>query len=91
MFIRIIASLVTIAALGSVILPIAKAEESTTNKVKDSVDDATTKAKKTARAEKRKVREATGTDNLGKDAKDKVNDVGDDVSNSANKVKRNAQ
>jgi hypothetical protein len=91
MLIRIVAGLATIAALGSLVLPIAKAEESTVNKVKDTVGDASTQTKKTARTEKRKLRGATGTDNLGKDIKDKANDAGDSLSNSANKAKRDNQ
>jgi hypothetical protein len=64
------------------------AEESTVNKVKDDAGDVKTNTKKLARTTKRKVRKATGNDNVLKDAKDKANDVGDDVSNEADKAKR---
>jgi hypothetical protein len=89
MLIRLLATVATVAALSSVLVPrLVQAGESTTNKVKDTMGDATTKGKKMARTEKRKMRQATGTDNLGKDAKDKANDVGDSVSNAAEKAKR---
>jgi hypothetical protein len=62
------------------------ADESVGGKVQDATGDATTSAKKTTRTAKRKVRKATGTDTVGKDMKDKVNDAGDDISNSAKKT-----
>jgi hypothetical protein len=64
------------------------AEESAGNKVQDAAGDASAKTKKVVRKGKQKVRKAVGTDTMGKDIKDKVNDVGDDVSNEANKAKR---
>jgi uncharacterized membrane protein YtjA (UPF0391 family) len=63
------------------------ADDSTGAKVQKSADDASTSVKKGTRTAKRKVRKATGNDNIAKDAKDKVNDAGDDISNSAKKAK----
>jgi len=67
------------------------AEESDTNKVKDAVGDTATDTKKAVRKGKRHVRKATGNDNAVKDAKDKVNDAGDDLSNESDKAKRKAE
>jgi hypothetical protein len=91
MLIRLVVCAISVLAIGTTILHKAHAEETTTNKIKDTTDDAVTDAKKTARAEGRKIRQSTGTDNLGKDLKDKTNDVKDDVNNSVNKAKRDNQ
>jgi hypothetical protein len=57
------------------------ADETAGEKVQNAAGDAKTDAKKD-------VRTATGNDSIGKDAKDKANDVGDDISNNADKVDR---
>ena len=88
---RFLAMLTGLVILGGIALSNLTFAESTTNKIKDTGDDMMVHAKKTARADKRKARQATGTDNLGKDAKDKGNDVKDDVSNSVKKAKRDNQ
>lgn len=83
--------IVTALAIGApcVLYPTDSiAEESTTNKIKDEAGDIKTDVKKTARSGSQSVRKATGNDTMYKDAKDKVNDVGDDLSNQAAKAKR---
>jgi hypothetical protein len=66
----------------------AHADETATEKVENKAGDIKTAAKKTTRKAKRHIRKAAGTDTVGKDAKDKVNDVKDDVSNGVDKMKR---
>ena len=88
MIVRLLICATMVFAMGSIFQTKAHAEETKTNKIKDTTDDAMTNAKKTARAETRKVRQATGNDNLGKDIKDKSNDIKDDVNNSLNKARR---
>jgi hypothetical protein len=70
---------------------VARAEESTVNKVKDDAGDTKTAVKKDARKVKRNVRQAVGTDSVGKDINDKAHDVGDDVSNGVAKAKRKTE
>jgi hypothetical protein len=92
MIARLFTVAIVIFAFGSLVFhPKVQAEETTTNKIKDTTDDAVTNAKKTARNSARKMREATGTDNLSKDAQDKTNDVRDDVNNAAQKAERDRQ
>lgn len=85
----IVASLLV---LGGGIVQMQKvfAEETATEKVQNEAGDAKTKAKKHYRAAKRHARKKMGTDNVMKDANDKAKDVGDDVSNEAEKAKRKA-
>ncbi len=66
----------------------AIAEETTSDKIQNEAGDAKTKARKAGRAVKRKARKATGNDSLMKDAEDKAKDIGDDISNDADKLKR---
>jgi hypothetical protein len=70
---------------------VSRAEESTINKMKDGVGDATTNTKKLVRKGNRKLRKATGNDTVMKDVKDKANDVSDDVNNGADKMKRKTE
>lgn len=92
MIVRFLTLVIVVLAFGSLVFhPKAQAEETTTNKIKDTTDDAVTNGKKTARNSARKVREATGTDNLGKDAQDKASNIKDDVNNSAQKAERDHQ
>jgi uncharacterized membrane protein YtjA (UPF0391 family) len=67
------------------------ADDSTGAKVEKSADDAGTSVKKSKRTVNRKVRKATGNDNIAKDAKDKMNDTGDDIKNSEQKSKIDAK
>jgi hypothetical protein len=80
--------------LGAAILSsrsqVAVAEESVGDKMQDAAGDAKTDMKKAGRGLKQTGRKAVGKDNIAKDAKDKMNDVGDDVSNGAEKAKRKA-
>lgn len=64
------------------------AGETPSEQFKDRVGDTNTDAKKAIRKQKRKIRKATGNDSLKKDVEDHANDVKDDVSNSADKLKR---
>ena len=70
---------------------IAHAEESVVNNVKDSAGDAKTNVKKAYRKTRRKIRMATGNDTVLKDTEDKLKDMGDDLSNSSDKIKRNSK
>ena len=82
-------SLMMFSSLGlNLDLGIAWADESVGNKVQDQVGDTKTGTQKLVRTTKRKVRKATGNDSVLKDAKDKANDADDDLSNSADKMKR---
>jgi hypothetical protein len=80
----------TALCLSSAVLSIAHADESVGEKVENKAGDMKTDAKKEHRAAKRHARKAHGTDNVAKDAKDKMNDAGDGVSNEAEKTKRKA-
>jgi intein-encoded DNA endonuclease-like protein len=65
-----------------------RADESTTDRIKDAAGDQSTAAKKTVRKAKQSVRKEAGTDTAGKDVKDKANDAGDSISNEAKKDQR---
>jgi ribosomal protein S3AE len=69
----------------------ARADETVKEKVENTAGDMKTDAHKSHRAAKRHARKAAGTDNVAKDAKDKANDVGDDISNGADKAKRKTE
>ena len=56
-----------------------------TTAVKNTAIDAGTGTKKMVRTGKRKVRKAMGTDTVGKDIRDKVQDVGDDIDGARKK------
>ena len=64
------------------------ASESAFSKSQDVATDAKTRTKKTIRKAKRKIRKVTGQDSVLKDTKDEFNDIGDDLSGSAEKAKR---
>ena len=80
-------------SMGSILVSnlesVSIANESAVGKVEDAGTDAKTNTKKTARKAKRKVRKATGNDTVGKDIKDKANDVGDEIGGAAEKSKHN--
>jgi hypothetical protein len=84
---------VLLTAFGIRALHIAAvhADDTPSQTIQKSADDASNSAKKTTRKAKKNMRKATGTDNVAKDAKDKAADVGDDVSNTAKKAKVDAQ
>ncbi len=65
-----------------------RAEETVGEKVQNAAGDVKTSVKKSHRAAKRHTRKALGNDSVLKDAKDKVQDTGDDLSNDAKKLKR---
>jgi hypothetical protein len=67
------------------------AAENTDTKIKNEAGDLSTGTKKVARKGAQKMRKATGNDNVINDAKDKGNDVKDDVSNDVDKAKRNSE
>ena len=69
----------------------AHADDSATSKVENAAGDAKTNMKKAGRSAEQTGRKAVGKDTLGKDVKDKANDVGDDMSNSVDKAKRKAK
>ena len=78
-------------SMGSILVSnlesVSVADESAVGKVQDAGSDAKTNTKKTIRKAKRKVRKATGNDTVGKDIKDKANDVGDDINGAVDKSK----
>ena len=82
----------TLITLGSIsitnpfTLSFAYAEQAKTS-VKNAAEDVKTDTKKGVRKMNRKGRKIMGTDNLGKDAKDQVNDWGDDAKGAHNKAK----
>ena len=67
---------------------VVHAEESASDHVKDAGTDLKKDSQKSMRKMKRHGRKATGNDNVGKDAKDKVNDAADDINATATKTKR---
>lgn len=77
-------------ALGLAAAPFAHAEDFG-NKAADATGDVKTQTKKSVRTAKRNVRKATGNDSAVKDARDSVNDAGDQMQNDAAKAKRKAQ
>ncbi len=74
-------------ALMTGLVSFAFAEETTIEKVQAATGDAKVSTKKAARKVRKKVRDATGNDSVVKDAKDSLNNAGDDVSNAAKKAK----
>lgn len=62
------------------------ADDSVQTKAKDEFSDMKTNVSKGVRKSKKNVRKARGTNTATKDAKDKVNDVGDDLENSKEKL-----
>lgn len=77
-----------LVALSLMIAPLmTQAEETTGEKIENKAGDIKTDAKKTGRKVRREARKATGQDSVIKDAKDKVHDASDDVSNAAKKAK----
>jgi hypothetical protein len=64
------------------------ANETIVEKAENKVDDVKRKADHDVRKAKREARKAAGTDNLGKDIKDKAQDFDEDVNTGAKKLKR---
>ena len=86
---RIIGLALALLAVGPLVCSTgAFAEESMTNQVKDSVGEGKVATKKMVRKGKRKIRNATGNESVGKDIRDMGSDVKDDVTNTVEKVKR---
>lgn len=56
------------------------------NSAKDAGSDVKRDTKKSTRTAKRKFRKATGQDTMGKDVKDKANDLGDDAKAASEKA-----
>jgi hypothetical protein len=82
-------TLIAMSAFAISAAHIVRAEDQTADaarQAKDDKADATKNAKKTTRKAKKNVRKATGTDTIGKDAKDKANDVKDDTKAAADKA-----
>ena len=80
--------IVGLLALASLPDTRARADEGVTDKVKDSATDTKRDVRKGVRKVKRKFRKAAGTDTVGKDVKDKVHDVGDDLDAASQKTER---
>ena len=78
-------SLLTLVSASSVV---TFADESTSDQIKDTGTNVKRDSKKGVRKFKRKARQATGNDSVGKDIKDGVNDVGDDIGAASEKAKR---
>ena len=76
--------------LSSVLLTASplNADETIGETVQNKVGDIKTNVKKSNRAAKRQTRKALGKDTVLKDARDKVQDTGDDLNNDAKKLKR---
>jgi uncharacterized protein (DUF2141 family) len=70
--------------------PRAQANETAVESVQNSVGDAKTDTKKGGRSAKKKIRDATGNGSMTEDVKDTAKNAGDDISNTASKVKRKA-
>ncbi len=69
-------------------LPNTHADESIGDKVANQSGDAATNTKKALRKARRKVRDGTGNHSTMKDAEDVSNNVSDEVSNGAKKIRR---
>ena len=88
-YLSMTAILATLAGFSS--LALAHDDDKTMDKLKDKAGDVKTDAKRANRKMKRKVRKARGDDNVLKDARDELNDAGDNISNEADKAKRKLQ
>jgi hypothetical protein len=83
--IKVMLGLITAIALGSTFISrVTHADDSPATKVGDAAGDVKTDVKKG-------IRTALHNDNVLKDARDKANDAGDDISNGADKVKRHSK
>lgn len=65
-----------------------EAEETNVEKIENKVDEAKTKANRTGRKIKKKVRDETGNHSTVEDIKDKARNVGDSTEDAAKKIKR---
>jgi uncharacterized membrane protein len=90
--IKVMLGLITAIALGSTFISrVTHADDSPATKVGDAAGDVKTDVKKGIRTANRNKRKALHNDNVLKDARDKANDAGDDISNGADKVKRHSK
>ena len=69
-------------------LHLSHADESISDKAADAGTDLQKNTSKMVRKGKRHMRKATGNDNAVKDSRDKLNDMGDDLSAGAKKTRR---
>jgi polyhydroxyalkanoate synthesis regulator phasin len=67
------------------------AADTAETQVKNQYEDAKTGTKKGVRKMKRKVRRATGNDNVAKDAKDSLHDATDSLENTEKKLENKAK
>lgn len=81
----------TILAGAGFLLQQTWADESLTDKVQNTGTDMKRDTKKGVRKMKRKARKAAGKDTVGKDIKDGVNDLGDNIDAGVTKAKRKAE
>ncbi len=82
-------ALAPLAIGGMLFIPsVSRADETTGEKIENTVDDAKKDIKKSARKGKRKIRNATGNGSVTDDIKDAGKDVGDEVETGAKKLKR---
>jgi peptidoglycan hydrolase CwlO-like protein len=63
------------------------AEETTGEKIEDKASEVKKDTKKSGRKFKKSVRDATGNHSATDDAKDSLNNAGDDISHGAKKIK----
>ena len=76
---------------GAASIPDSRADDTMETKVKNTAEDAKTNSKKKVRKGKKAVRDATGNGDVVKDAKDSINNAGDDIKGSANKLNNKAK
>ena len=67
-----------------------RADETTTDQMKDTGDQAKTTANKTERKAKKTTRDATGKKNVAKDAGDQISNAADDTTDAVKKQGRKA-
>lgn len=87
MFRKSIAALVTLGTLSLGAVQ-SYAEETWGEKIENQADEAKKDTKKGVRKAKKGVRNATGNEDRGKDAKESLENAGDDVGTGAKKLKR---
>ena len=91
MKIRLVSKILVALAVVVLFAPaVSSAEDTLETKVKDQSSDTKTSVKKGVRHMKKGARKATGTDTPVKDAKDHLNDAGDDIQNTTHKLENKA-
>jgi hypothetical protein len=89
-FIKTIMTALPLIALLALHSGTTLAKETVGEKIDNKSDEAKRDAKRNVRKAKRAHRKATETDNIGKDAKDHLDNASDAVGTEANKLKRKA-